>query len=63
MNRIKSAVEQYNKRKNRNKGNFTAMDIYAIYEMAAKDPAGMAIIGLKAGYMIGYRSAKREMHK
>lgn len=59
-NRIKSAIDQYENRKNRKKGVFFASDIYEIFTLSQKDPARIAMTALKAGYIIGYKAGKRE---
>jgi hypothetical protein len=57
---IKTALDQYNKRKNRRQGMILATDIADILILSKKKPEEAAIIGLKAGYMIGYKAGKRQ---
>lgn len=72
-NRIASAVAEYNRKFTNNKygkGAFIVSDFYEIKELAEKSGGGYcntlytAIdLAIKAGFMIGYRSAKREAKK
>ena len=60
MGRIKNALADYWSRKNKNKGAFFVNDFTELFEMSKNDYELMCN-SLNAGFIIGYRTAKREL--
>lgn len=59
MGRIENAIKDYWSRKNKNKGVFFVNDFTELLTMSKSEFELMAN-SLNAGYVIGYRAAKRE---
>lgn len=62
MGRIENAINEYFKRKNKNKGCFYLGDFIELLEMS-NGKYELMFNSLNAGYIIGYRTAKREIKK
>lgn len=66
---MSKAIGEYNRRfanrpDNHNAGTFFCSDVYQIMQMSKKkDPWDMIHNALQAGFMIGYRTAKRQMEQ
>lgn len=61
---IKKAIQDYNKKfLNSDKGQFHCSDFMQIKEMSNNDIWDLIANGMSAGFIIGYRFAKREMKK
>lgn len=65
MNRIKNAINEYEKRSWKpNEANFRCEDIPHVIDATPNGtPAEIALMALEAGFMIGYRKGQRDAKK
>ena len=63
MGRIGKAINEYHRRKDKNKGCFTISDLCEILELSNGNSYEIMQNSLWAAYIIGYRTAKREERK